>query len=129
MPKRSTLKTFTRALPLALLLAGCQQASVPEAPVPAEPVNLRPEVNLVAEPDNGPAPLTVELSANASDPEGKPLTYIWSIGADSPQAGATLTYTFDEPGEYSVDLTVSDGEFDSFSNIVILVRDKAEPGL
>jgi PKD repeat protein len=109
---------------LALLLSGCQRSLAPE-----EPINLRPEVNLVALPDNGPAPLEVELSANARDPEGQPLTYIWSIEGESPEAGATFFYTFEEPGEYTVELTVSDGAFDSFDQATVLVYDRDEPGL
>lgn len=118
---RTALKTL---LPL-FVLAGCQQAVPPE-----EPVNLRPELNLVAEPDSGFAPLEVVLRASARDPEGEPLTYNWSIGAESPQAGATLTYTFEEPGEYTVELTVSDGAFDSETDsVTIIVYGEGDPEL
>ncbi len=108
-----------------LLLAGCQQATPLE-----EPINLRPELNLVAEPDSGFAPLKVVLRAFARDPEGEPLTYNWSIGAASPQGDATLTYTFEEPGEYNVELTVSDGDFDSETDsVVIIVYGEGDPEL
>lgn len=108
-----------------LVLAGCQQTAIPE-----EPVNQRPELNLVAEPDNGPTPLTVELRADARDPEGAPLTYRWFIGAESPEGGATLTYTFEEPGEYTAEVVVSDGKLDSEpDSVTILVYDADEPEL
>lgn len=108
-----------------LVLAGCQQAVIPE-----EPVNARPVVNLVAEPDNGPAPLTVELRADARDPEGAPLSYRWFVGPESPEADATLTYTFEEPGEYTAEVIVSDGELDSEpDSVTIVVYDADEPEL
>ena len=118
---RTALKTL---LPF-LILTGCQQAVPPE-----EPDNLRPELNLVAEPDSGFAPLEVALRANARDPEGKSLTYNWSIGAESPEGDATLIYTFEEPGEYTVDLTVSDGKFDSETDsVLIIVYGEGDPEL
>jgi len=108
-----------------LLLAGCQQAAIPE-----EPVNRRPVVNLTVDQDNGPAPLTVELRADAHDPEGAPLTYRWFVGAESPEEGATLTYTFEEPGEYTAEVVVSDGELDSEpDSVIILVYDADAPEL
>lgn len=118
-------KTALGTLLPFFVLAGCQQATIPE-----EPVNLRPELNLVAQPDSGFAPLEVALSANARDPEGKSLTYNWSIGAESPEGDATLTYTFEEPGEYTVELTVSDGDFDSETDsVTIIVYGEGDPEL
>lgn len=106
-----------------LLLAGCQQAAI----IPEEPVNLRPTVHLDAEPDNGPAPLTVVLTANASDPEDQPLTYRWFVNGEEPQAGKTFSYVF-EVGEHLVEVTVSDGKLDSETDsVTIVVRDPDEP--
>ena len=118
--------SYTRVvLPAALLvLAGCQQAPA----IPEEPVNSRPTVHLTAEPDNGPAPLTVVLTADANDPEGQPLTYRWFVDAEEPQEGRTFSYTFEEVGDKLVEVTVSDGELDSEPDSVeIVVRDPNGP--
>lgn len=111
-------------LPAALLvLAGCQQA-----PAIPEPVNLRPTVHLSAEPDNGPAPLTVVLTADANDPEGQPLTYRWSVNGEEPQEGRTFSHVFEEVGDHLVEVIVSDSELDSEPDSVeILVRDPDGP--
>ncbi len=102
-----------------LVLAGCQQAP----PIPEEPVNLRPTVNVVAEPDSGPAPLSVILSAEASDPEGQPLTYRWFVDGEEPQEGKMFSYVFEEVGPHLVEVVASDGELDSEPDTVeILVR-------
>lgn len=113
----------TTAVTATLVLAACQQTPTPD------PINLRPEVNLVALPDVGTAPLEVELLANATDPEGAPLTYRWLIEGESFEGGPVQRHTFETPGEYTVELTVSDGDFDSFDEALILVLDEDEPGL
>lgn len=106
-----------------VLLAGCQQAA------PPEPINERPVLNLVALPDIGPTPLEVELVANASDPEGEPLTYYWFIEADGFEGAAVEQHTFTEPGEYTVGVTASDGELDAFDEVTIIVLEEERPGL
>ena len=88
---------------------------------------MRPTVHLSAEPDNGPAPLTVVLSADATDPEGQPLTYRWFVDDEEPQEGTTFSYVFEEVGDHLVEVIVSDGELDSEPDSVkILVRDPDE---
>ncbi|MBE0540042.1 MAG: PKD domain-containing protein [Verrucomicrobia bacterium] len=41
---------------------------------------------------------------------GQIQTWRWSFGEDATVGGRTVTHTFAEPGEYSVSLTVSDGQ-------------------
>ena len=107
---------------LLLALAGCQQVA------PEPPPNMRPTVHLTATPDNGPTPLTVVLDADASDPEGKPLTYRWFIDGEEPQEGKTFSYVFEEVGPHLVEVVASDGELDSEPDAVeILVRDADTP--
>lgn len=89
---------------------------------------MRPTVHLNAEPDNGPAPLTVVLNADANDPEGKPLTYRWFVDGEEPQEGKTFNYVFEEVGPHLVEVIASDGELDSEPDTVeILVRDPEGP--
>lgn len=125
MPKKAG-----KALPLILLLlAGCQQASVPE------PENSRPQVNLVVDRDVDPVPLEVKLTAQGTDPDGDPLTYFWSITSEDFQGedfegDAFQDYTFTDPGEYTVEVTASDGKLDSErDSVVILALSPDEPGL
>ncbi|MFC9041423.1 PQQ-dependent sugar dehydrogenase [[Kitasatospora] papulosa] len=59
---------------------------------------------------SGTSPLTVRFSsAGTSDPDGDPLTYAWKFGdgGTSTAAGPSHTYTAD--GQYTAELTVSDG--------------------
>ena len=41
---------------------------------------------------------------------GQVQTWRWSFGEGAPVEGRTVTHTFDEPGDYSVSLTLSDGQ-------------------
>jgi hypothetical protein len=72
--------------------------------------NLPPTAVAGANPTQGVAPLTVNFSSAGSfDPEGGPLTYLWTFGdsATSSEANPSHTYTVD--GQYQARLTVSDG--------------------
>lgn len=119
-----TNRSVCTTLGLLLLLAGCQQALPPE-----RPENRPPELNLVAQPDNGPAPLTVELRAQASDPDGDALSYFWEIDFELLEGQALRTVTFDEPGTHSVSVLVTDGKWDVRDEVEILVYGEDEPEL
>jgi PKD repeat protein len=72
--------------------------------------NLPPEASPVATPMSGTAPLTVQFSANASDPEGDPLRYTWNFGDGLGMSTlASVTYVYTQPGIYGAWLAVSDG--------------------
>lgn len=51
----------------------------------------------------------VLFSASATDANGDALTYTWDFGPLGTQTGATITHVFTAPGNYTVNLTVSDG--------------------
>jgi glucose/arabinose dehydrogenase/chitodextrinase len=58
---------------------------------------------------SGPTPLTVDFSSAGSlDPEGQPLTYLWTFGDGGTSTVANPAYTYTENGQYTVRLTVSD---------------------
>ena len=44
------------------------------------------------------------------DPDGTVMAYIWSFGDGVTKSGLTLTHSYDEPGNYTVTLTVTDDE-------------------
>ena len=58
----------------------------------------------------GPVPLTVQFVANASDPDGDPLTYLWSFGDGTTSKAAKVTHTYYTAATFTVSLTVSDGK-------------------
>ncbi|MGQ4410859.1 PQQ-dependent sugar dehydrogenase [[Kitasatospora] papulosa] len=69
-----------------------------------------PLAQVSADRTSGTSPLTVRFSsAGTSDPDGDPLTYAWKFGdgGTSTAAGPSHTYTAD--GQYTAELTVSDG--------------------
>ncbi|NEE03515.1 ThuA domain-containing protein [Phytoactinopolyspora halotolerans] len=71
--------------------------------------NQRPHVQVTAEPTSGTAPLDVEFSAEASDPEGdEPLTYAWQFGDGGTASGPTASHTYTDPGGYTAQVTVTD---------------------
>lgn len=72
--------------------------------------DLPPIVQAAASPTDGSTPLVVNFSsAGSSDPEGKPLTYLWNFGDNTSSTEANPTHTYSVAGPYQVRLTVSDG--------------------
>jgi glucose/arabinose dehydrogenase len=76
--------------------------------------NLPPVPALNIEPQFGFAPLQTVLDASASsDPDGDDLTYAWDLDSDGEYddaAGASVDWTFAEPGDFNISVEVSDGE-------------------
>ncbi len=100
----------------------------PAPPTPPTPENEAPEVSLSADQTGGPAPLTVSLKAEASDPEGDELSYSWDFGNDEKAEGnssRTLTYT--EPGTYTATVTVGDGLTETSAETQITVEETVAP--
>ena len=61
-------------------------------------------------PTEGSTPLTVNFSsAGSSDPEGQPLTYLWTFGDGTTSTAANPSHTYTIAGPYQARLTVSDG--------------------
>jgi PKD repeat protein len=85
------------------------------------PLNQPPQAGFSATPQLGPAPLRVWFSDASHDPDGDPLSRHWSFGDGSAQSGGTSpSHTYDDPGRYTVTLTVSDprGEQDATSKVI-----------
>ncbi|MEU4192129.1 ThuA domain-containing protein [Kribbella sp. NPDC026611] len=71
--------------------------------------NERPAVTVTASATQGEAPLKVDFTAAATDPEGDlPLTYAWTFGDGSTATGPVATHTFTVPGKHTVTATVVD---------------------
>ncbi len=73
-------------------------------------INLSPIAKASANITSGTAPLSVAFSsAGSSDPEQASLTYKWTFGDGGNSTAANPSYTYQTPGEYLANLTVSDG--------------------
>ena len=74
-------------------------------------VNRPPTAVLSANPTSGPAPLITTLNGSgSSDPDGNPLTYLWSFGdgsADATTSTATIQHTY-PAGSWTASLRVRD---------------------
>ncbi|WP_327043506.1 ThuA domain-containing protein [Microbispora sp. NBC_01189] len=74
--------------------------------------NQRPTVSVAANATTGIAPLKVDFTSTASDPEGDPITYKWDFGVNgAPQpTTANASYTYTAPGTYTATVTVTDAK-------------------
>jgi len=83
---------------------------LPELAREDQPTPLPPKetcgVLLIAETEQGTAPLHVEFSAEGDCTSGQPV-FTWDFGDGSPPAaGPVVTHTFEKPGKYRVEVTV-----------------------
>jgi hypothetical protein len=78
---------------------------------------------VTATPSTGLAGATsVSFTANATDPDGDPLTFNWNFGDGGTGTGQTTTHTFQTGGAFNVQVTVSDGELSATANTSVTVR-------
>ena len=93
------------------------------------PANHPPVASPTASPNTGDAPLTVQFTANASDPDNDLLTYAWDFGdPTSPDNTSYLSdpeHIYMHAGTYMAQLTVFDGEDSASYSLTITV----EPGI
>jgi PKD domain-containing protein len=63
-----------------------------------------------ADPDEGPAPLTVQFSTESLDETVNP-KYVWNFGDGSKEMrGQNVTHTYKKPGEYKAIVRVTDDD-------------------
>lgn len=77
-----------------------------ESPTPNQP----PTVAVTASALSGNAPLTVQFTGVASDPDGRVVGYNWTLGQANLSTGPTATYTFQSAGIYTVSLAATDND-------------------
>lgn len=97
-----------------------------------ETTNEAPTSSLAANVTGGFAPLGVEFTLAGADADEDELTWTLDLGSqDDPIEGdgfpSTVEHTFDEVGDYTVTLTVSDGTDSTTDELVITVTDDPEP--
>ncbi len=91
-------------------------------------VNVAPTADFTTNTVSGIAPLIVNFDASGStDQDGDLLTYNWEFEDTSTGTGETISYTFTNPGEYIVTLTVNDGALDNTKTMLISVREETPP--
>ena len=92
-------------------------------------INVLPSARILADPVDGMAPVTITFDASESaDSDGEIVSYDWEV-ADNPAAsGAMLEHTFDEPGVYPVQLTVTD-DLGGVGEVVFEVNARDDAGV
>jgi len=73
--------------------------------------NQPPTAVASATPASGYAPLAVNFnSAGSADPDGSITSYAWTFGDGGIGSGATTSHTYQNPGNYTAVLTVTDNQ-------------------
>lgn len=85
------------------------------------PVNHPPVASPTATPSSGDSPLTVQFTANATDADNDPLTYLWDFGDSTTSTQANPSHTYTAAGTYTASLTVSDSEDTASYSLTITV--------
>ncbi|WP_455207532.1 PKD domain-containing protein, partial [Kaarinaea lacus] len=108
--------------------------SIPDEVVVNVVENMAPQAVINTSVVNGEAPLTTVFSgSNSSDPEGAPLLFHWNFNdPDSVQNSSgqeSDTHIFNQPGQYTVLLTVTDdfGQTDQASVIINVTAANVPP--
>ena len=88
--------------------------------------NLPPVVAARASVTAGVPPLTVNFTSTGSfDPEGRPLSYLWTFGNGQSSTNANPTHIYAQSGMYLARLAVSDGTNTTLSNPITIVAGNA----
>jgi endonuclease/exonuclease/phosphatase family metal-dependent hydrolase len=84
------------------------------------PTNQPPQVTISGSPVSGSAPLAVNFSSNASDPDGYISSYSWTFGDGQTSSQANPTNIYGSGGTYTARLTVTDngGATASISQVI-----------
>lgn len=88
--------------------------------------NLPPVVSARASVTAGVPPLTVNFSSTGSfDPEGRPLSYLWTFGNGQSSTNANPTHIYTQSGQFLARLAVSDGTNTTLSNPLTIIAGNA----
>jgi len=75
---------------------------------PPPPTNQPPQVTISAAPVSGSAPLAVNFTSNASDPDGYIASYNWTFGDGQTSTQANPSNLYSSAGSFTARLTVTD---------------------
>lgn len=70
---------------------------------------------------------SIAFTAQATDPDGDTLTFLWDFGDGTSAPGAQVTHTYSLPGKFIALLTVSDGKGGQATNDANLTRVTVAP--
>lgn len=109
---RSLLSSlFVAILLIQMVACGGSVGQDNEPPVTQLPVTQPPVAVIAVSAERGEAPLTVEFSgAKSYDPDGTITTYEWTFASGDTATGSVVRRTFDQAGDYSVTLRVTDND-------------------
>jgi len=116
------LKSIILVLPLILtaIFSGCGGITTPG--IPQDSLN----AVITANPTSGEAPIEVTLDASESSvAQGNEIvSYEWDFGDGNTREGQIIQHGFDSPGNYTVELTISDnkGAVDTSSVIITVFQ-------
>ena len=79
-------------------------------PKSSAPGNQPPQVSINASAITGPAPLTVNFTASASDPDGAVASYNWTFGDGRTSSLPNPANTYQAAGAYTARVTVTDNQ-------------------
>ncbi len=88
---------------------GGQVNSQGQVTIQAAQGNQAPQISGVDYPGSAESGDPVTFTANATDPNGDPLTYSWTFGDGSSADGRSVTHTYAAGGVFNVQVRVSDG--------------------
>jgi PKD repeat protein len=92
----------------------------PDMLPPDEWGNRPPHVSMAASPTSGSAPLAVNFTSNAYDPDGYIVEYFWDFGDGEFSYDVNTSHTYYAAGSYTATITVTDDWGDSASSSAII---------
>jgi PKD repeat protein len=96
---------------------------------PVTVANLPPDADFTASAESVEVGEEVRFTDGSSDPEGGDLDYVWDFGDGSSSSLQSPAHEYDEAGEYTVVLEVSDDEGASDSASVVVSVQEAPRGI
>ena len=98
------------ALGCALVVSACGDSGDPSGPGgPGD--NLEPVARFDTEITGSAAPVGVSLDGSASsDADGEVVSWSWDLGDGTSASGPRVSHAYEDPGSYTVTLTVTDDE-------------------
>jgi PKD repeat protein len=94
-------------------------------PIHAQSANRPPTVTVQATPRLGNAPLTVQFTSAASDPDGGSLSYRWDFGDGQSSTAQNPSHLYNGSGDFTARLTVTDDKGATASGEVTIKVDGA----
>jgi hypothetical protein len=111
---------------LTITISDSDLESQAEVTISVGDVNDAPEINEIQY-SNGEDPYTFDFDTEeAYDEDGDDLTYTWNFGDDQSGEGMSVSHTYAEDGDYTVELTVSDGRDSATTSVVVTVSAGSE---